>query len=173
VLPFELLTGARPSLKNIRVFGCAAFVLRMSQSSKPQPLADERTLFECVEHEFYKVLVCSADAAHRIVESRHVTFDESSFPGANSLSNHMSDEDPDDSDYASISGESSACESRVASECDDQVSIHSYQHEAHDASLVQEVDHEMFDENIDPGVHPAQLSSNVSVISGHEDSDDD
>jgi hypothetical protein len=85
----------------------------------------------------------------------------------------VSDEDPDDSDYASISGESSACESSVASECDDQVSIHSYQHEAHDASLVQEVDYVMFDENIDPGVLPAQLSSNASVTSEHEDVDDD
>jgi hypothetical protein len=51
----------------------------------------------------------------------------------------MSDEDPDDSDYASISGELSACESSVASEFDDHVSIHSHQHEAPDASLFQEV----------------------------------
>jgi hypothetical protein len=58
------------------------------------------------------------------VESRHLTFDESSFPAANCLSNHVSDEDPDDSDYASISGESSACESDVASECDDQFCIY-------------------------------------------------
>jgi hypothetical protein len=45
--PFEMLTGARPSLKNIRVFGCAAFELRMPQSSKLQPRADEGTLLEC------------------------------------------------------------------------------------------------------------------------------
>jgi hypothetical protein len=31
----------------------------------------------------------------------------------------------------------------------------------------------MFDENIDPGVLPAQLSSNASVTSEHEDADDD
>jgi Reverse transcriptase (RNA-dependent DNA polymerase) len=171
--PFELLTGARPSLKNIRVFGCAAFVLRMPQSSKLQPRADEGTLLECGEYGTYKVLVCSDDAASHIVESRYVTFVESSFPGANCLSNHMLDEDLDDSDHASISGESSACESRVASECDDQVSINSYQHKAHDASLVQEVDHVMCDENVDPGVLPAQLSSNASVTSEHEDSDED
>jgi hypothetical protein len=42
--PFELLTGERPSLKNIRVFGCAAFLLRMPQSSKLQPRAEEGTL---------------------------------------------------------------------------------------------------------------------------------
>jgi hypothetical protein len=171
--PFELLTGARPSLKNIRVFGCAAFVLRMPQSSKLQPRADEGTLLECGEYGTYKVLVCSDDAASHIVESRYVTFVESSFPGANCLSNHMLDEDLDDSGHASISGESSACESRVASECDDQVSINSYQHKAHDASLVQEVDHVMCDENVDPGVLPAQLSSNASVTSEHEDSDED
>jgi hypothetical protein len=88
----------------------------MPQSSKLQPRADEGTLLECVEHGIYKVQVCSDDAAPRIVESRHVTFDESSFPGANCLSIYMSDEVPDDSDYASISGESSACESSVASE---------------------------------------------------------
>jgi hypothetical protein len=46
--PFELLTGACPSLKNIRVFGCAAFVLRMPQSSKLQPRADDGTLLECI-----------------------------------------------------------------------------------------------------------------------------
>jgi hypothetical protein len=31
----------------------------------------------------------------------------------------------------------------------------------------------MFDENFDPGILPAQLSSNASVISEHEDADDD
>jgi hypothetical protein len=95
--PFELLTGARPSLKNIPVFRCAAFVLRMLQSSKLQPRADEGTLLECGEHGICKVLVCSDDAAPRIVESRHVTFD---VPGANCLANYLSDEDPDDSDCA-------------------------------------------------------------------------
>jgi hypothetical protein len=111
-----------------------------SSATHNKPRADEGTLLECGEHGIYKVLVCSDDAAPRIVESRHVTFDESSFPGANCLSNHLSDEDPDDSYYASISGESS-----VASECDDQASIYSYQHEAHDANLVEGVDHIMFD----------------------------
>jgi hypothetical protein len=80
--PFEMLTGERPSLKNIRVFGCAAFVLRMPQSSKLQPRADQGTLLECVEHGIYNILVCSDDTAPHIMESRHVTFDESSFPGA-------------------------------------------------------------------------------------------
>jgi hypothetical protein len=28
--PFEMLTNARPNPKNVRVFGCAAFALRMS-----------------------------------------------------------------------------------------------------------------------------------------------
>jgi GAG-pre-integrase domain len=55
--PFELLTGERPSLKNIRVFCCAAFVLRMPQSSKLQARADGGTLLECGEHGIYKVLV--------------------------------------------------------------------------------------------------------------------
>jgi hypothetical protein len=96
--------------------------------------------------------VCSDNTAPRIVESLYVTFDESSLPGANCLSNHMSDEDPDDSNYASISGESSSYESSVASECDDQVYIYSYQDDAHNASLVQEVDHDMFDENVDTAV---------------------
>jgi hypothetical protein len=167
--PVELLTGARSSLKNIRVFGCASLVLRMPQSSKLKPHADEETLLEYGEHGINKVLVCSDDATPRIVESRHVTFDESSFPGANCRSNHMSDEDPDDSDYASISGESTSSDSSVASECDDQAFIYSYQREAHDSSLVQEVDHVMLDENVDPGVDPAQLSSNASVTSEHED----
>jgi hypothetical protein len=108
---FELLTGGRPSLKNIRVFRCAAFVLRMPQRSKLQPRAEEGMLLECGEHGIYKVFMCSDDAAPRVVESRHVTFDESSFPGANCLSNYMSDEDPDDSDYASNSDDSSGRES--------------------------------------------------------------
>jgi hypothetical protein len=46
----------------------------------------------------YKVLVCRDDREPQIVESRHVTFDESIFPGANCLLNYLSDEHPDDSD---------------------------------------------------------------------------
>jgi hypothetical protein len=42
-----------------------------------------------------------------------VTFDESSFPIANCLANYMSDEDPDDSDYASKSPTSQAVPSQV------------------------------------------------------------
>jgi hypothetical protein len=171
--PFELLTGARPSLKNIRVFGCAAFVLRMPQSSKLQPRADEGTLLECGEHGIYKVLVCSDDAAPRIVESRHVTFDESSFPGANCLSNYMSDENHDDSDFASMSGESSDCESSAASECDEQVSVYSYQHDTNGPSSVEEVDPGMLDENVDHGADPADVASSPDDASEHEDADDD
>jgi hypothetical protein len=99
--PFEMLTGARPNLKNVRVFGCASFSLRMSQGSKVEPRADEGILLECAEHRVYKVLICAQTRQPIIAESRHVTFDESSFPGAACLSEYMSDEDPDDSDYAS------------------------------------------------------------------------
>jgi hypothetical protein len=45
-----MLTGTRPNLKNVRVFGCAAFALRMPQGSKLEPRADEGTFLESAEH---------------------------------------------------------------------------------------------------------------------------
>lgn len=39
--PYFLFTKRKPSLKNIRVFGCAAFVLREPRGSKFEPRARE------------------------------------------------------------------------------------------------------------------------------------
>lgn len=96
--PHMVMTGNRPSLKNVKVFGCTAYVLRLPRGSKFEPRALEGVLLETLKHGAHKVLVVD-DTGPRIVESRHVTFDESRFPGAQSLTHYMSDEDSSDSDY--------------------------------------------------------------------------
>jgi hypothetical protein len=106
--PYELFMGLRPCLKNIRVFGFSAYALRMPRGSKLHPRADEGTLLECGDHRIYKILVCRDDSEPQIVESRHVRFDESMFPGANCLLNYLSDEHPDDSD-CDLDSDSSSC----------------------------------------------------------------
>lgn len=39
------------------------------------------------------------DGVHQLVESRHVTFDESRFPGAHVLKDYMDDERASDADF--------------------------------------------------------------------------
>lgn len=83
--PHFLLTVEIPSLKNVRVFGFASYVLKNVRGGKFAPRAVEVVLFEFLEHEMYKVLIQDADGVFSIVESLHVTFDESRFPGVSEL----------------------------------------------------------------------------------------
>ena len=81
--PYFLITGKKPSLKHLRVFGCAAYVLRLPQTGgKFAPRADEGTLLGSDEHGIYTVLVEGESEAPRIMKSRHVTFDEDRFLGS-------------------------------------------------------------------------------------------
>ena len=97
--PYFVMTGNKPSLKHIRVFGCAAYVLRQPAGSKFESGALEGVYLETLDHGIYKVLVTIDDGIPRIVESRHVTFDESRFPGAPALEEYMDDESSSDDDY--------------------------------------------------------------------------
>ena len=97
---FEVVHGTKPSLKDIRVFGCSAYVLRLPRGSKFEPRAVEGVLLECLPHGIYRVLVIQ-DSSANIIESRHVTFDENRFPGAPDLEHCMSDEADSDSDVSS------------------------------------------------------------------------
>lgn len=99
--PYLVMTGAKPSLKHVRVFGCAAYVLRQPPGSKFQSRALEGVYLETLEHGIYKVLITGDNGIPRIVESRHVTFDESRFPGAPALEEYMDDESASDDDYES------------------------------------------------------------------------
>jgi len=80
--PFSILKNERPNLKNIRVFGCKAYVLRLPRISKLEPRAIEGVYLETIEFGVYRVLVKSDTGLYRLVDSRHVTFDESDFPGS-------------------------------------------------------------------------------------------
>ena len=51
---------------------------------------------ETLDHGVYKVLITTDIGILRIVESRHVTFDESTFPGAPALEEYMYDESSSD-----------------------------------------------------------------------------
>lgn len=74
--PYEKLTGQKPSLKHIRVFGCAAFVYDEHPKSKFHSTGRPRIFLGCNDHGVYTVELL---AEKRTVNSVHVTFDESSF----------------------------------------------------------------------------------------------
>jgi len=110
--PFSELTGERPSLKNVRVFGCAAYVLRLPRGPKFESRALEGVYLETLEHGVYKVLFMDDDGPPRIMDSRHVTFDESTFPGAPGLTDYMVDESASGNDMSSdLTSDSSTVES--------------------------------------------------------------
>lgn len=84
--PFFALYGAPPSYSHLRVFGCKCYP--NLSATAPHKLSPRSTL--CVflgyspDHKGYRCLDLSSN---RIIISRHVTFDESSFPFAESNSN--------------------------------------------------------------------------------------
>lgn len=90
--PYSIVTGAKPDLKHMRVFGCMAYVLRLPRGTKFEPRALERVYLETLEHGVYRILEIAEDGVPRLMESRHVTFDESMFPGAPALSDYSKNE---------------------------------------------------------------------------------
>lgn len=123
VTPFLVMTGEKPSLKNIRVFGCTAYVLRLPRGSKFESRALEGVYLETLEHGIYRVLIIDDDGIPRMVESRHVTFDESKFPGAPELVEYMDDEDASDDKYSFKSESESEYESESNEDDEDALSI--------------------------------------------------
>ena len=57
--PYLVMTGHKPSLKHIRVFGCAAYVLRQPSGSKFESRAVEGVYLQTLDHGIYKVLITS------------------------------------------------------------------------------------------------------------------
>ena len=103
--PYTLVTGNRPNVKNIRVFGCRAFVLSQPTPAKLSPRAEPGVLLSCHDHGTYTVLCNSDDpGVPRLVTSRHVTFDEACFPGLSHLADTMYDFDTSDSDFEEGTG---------------------------------------------------------------------
>jgi len=94
--PFEVVNGERPDLKHIRVFGCTAYALRLPRQSKFASRAIEGVYLETAEHGIFKILIMEEDKIYRIIQSRHVTFDENKFLGAPYLEEIMEDEASDD-----------------------------------------------------------------------------
>ena len=102
--PYSLMTGKTPSLKHVRVFGCAAYVLRLPEGSKLESRALEGVYLETLDHGIFKVLIIDEDGIPCVKESRHVTFDESKFPGAPCLDEYLDDEAESDDTFEIESG---------------------------------------------------------------------
>ena len=99
--PFEKLNGRPPSAKHWRIFGAKAFVLIPNEHPNFTQRALSGILVGCLPHGIYRVFTeLGTD-----VESKHVTFDESTYPGRTFLYLHnlLSDSDSDLSGEDAIS----------------------------------------------------------------------
>jgi hypothetical protein len=106
--PHYMVTGEKPSLKNLKVFGCRAIVLVLSTPSKFERHAEPGVLLECLTYGVHKVLVPLKDAgAAKTTISRRVTFDEEELPGLKDMADIMDGDGASDSSYAFKSIESS------------------------------------------------------------------
>lgn len=95
--PSYHFTKERPAIKYIRVFGCAAYVLRLSRALEFEPSAVEGICLETLEHDFSCIQIKGDDGVYCLVESPHVTSEQKKFQGAPglqaSLYEEVSDED--------------------------------------------------------------------------------
>jgi hypothetical protein len=53
--PYYLVTSEKPSLKNLKVFGCRAYVLILPTPSLFERRAEPGVLLECLSYGVYKV----------------------------------------------------------------------------------------------------------------------
>lgn len=97
--PSLLLTGEKPSLKSIRVFGCVSYVLNV-RGDRFDPQAVEGVLLGVLEHGIFKVLIMKKDKIYSIVESRRVAFDESRLLGSTTLMEFICEDVNYNSDWA-------------------------------------------------------------------------
>jgi hypothetical protein len=99
--PYYMVTGEKPSLKNIKVFGCRAYVLILPTPSKVERRAESGVLLECLSYGAYKVLVPLKDEGEsKIIISRPVTFDEDEQPGLKDMARIMDGDGASESSYA-------------------------------------------------------------------------
>lgn len=90
--PFESITGKKPTLKHIRVFGCASFVYNETPKSKAHARAEPGIMLGCDDNGVYMVERLSD---RKLLNSVHVTFDEASFPGLEDSDSSSSGESSD------------------------------------------------------------------------------
>ena len=101
--PFEKLTGKKPMLNHVRVFGCTAFMYDHKLRSKVHARALPAIYLGSDDNGVYTVELL---ASRKIVNSVHVTFDETAFPGLEKDRSSSSGEvssaegDNDESSYA-------------------------------------------------------------------------
>ena len=88
--PYEKLLGTKPTLKYVRVFGCAAFVYEHDPKSKVHARAVPAVMLGCNDHGIYTV---ERLTDRKIINSVHVTFDEESFPKLEDSSSSSSGEE--------------------------------------------------------------------------------
>lgn len=89
---FSIMTGHKPCLKHVRVFECTAYVLRLSRRPKFDYRAIEGVYLKIIELGIYRVLITDDDGVTNMLESPHMTFDESRFLGATYLTHYAADE---------------------------------------------------------------------------------
>jgi hypothetical protein len=96
--PYYMVTGEKPSLKNLKVFGCRAYVLILPTPSKCERRAEPGIILECLLYGVYKVLVPSKDGGEsKIITLRLVTFDEEELPSLKDLADTMDGDGASDS----------------------------------------------------------------------------
>jgi hypothetical protein len=99
--PDYMVTGEKPSLKNLKVFGCRAYVLILPTPSKVERRAEPGVLLECLSYGVCKGLVPLKDGGEsKIIISRHVTFDEEELLGLKDMADIMDGDGASDSSYA-------------------------------------------------------------------------
>lgn len=91
----------------------------MNTRTKFEPFALEGVYLQSLQHGVYEVLVMDDDDVPRILKSLHVTFDESSFPGAPYPDNYMEHDSASDDDYSCSTNLQSESESSNSAAVDD------------------------------------------------------
>lgn len=81
--PYEKLTGRKPKLIHVRVFGCTAFVYEEAPRSKIHARVSPSIFLECND---YRVYIVQPLTDMKIINSVHVNFSEPSFLGLESTS---------------------------------------------------------------------------------------
>lgn len=96
--PYELWTGKKPDLARLKVFGCAAYVLREGVSKLSPKVNQVVYLGQEPEHWCYRLY---DPATQRLFASRNVTFNECKFPikdkkeaAKNDVMEHVDGPDP-------------------------------------------------------------------------------
>jgi hypothetical protein len=88
--PHNMVTGEKPSLQNLKVFGCRAYVLILPTPSKFERHAEPGILLERLLYGVYKVLAPSTDGGEsKIITSRYVILDEEELPGLKDMADTM------------------------------------------------------------------------------------